>query len=360
MNTFGIALRITTFGESHGEGIGCVIDGLPAGLKIDEAFIESMMKRRAPGLNRFSTQRKEADKVQILSGVFEGISTGTPICLWIANTSSKSSDYENIKDIFRPGHADFTYFKKYGLRDYRGGGRSSARESAARVAAGAIAKLLLQEFNIQVRSGICSIGDVVGSEFDFEYAKNSEIYALDKQKEDAQKALIESAKNKHNSVGGVALIEASGLPVGLGEPLYHKLDGAIAEALMGLNAIKAVEIGDGILSSAQYGNEHNDEMDKKGFKTNHSGGILGGISNGNIVRVKAHFKPTPSIFLPQDTLDVNGKQQVCKIKGRHDPCVAVRGSVVAESMVALVIADMLLLHSTSQLSFLKKVYLSEL
>lgn len=360
MNTFGQALRVTTFGESHGEGIGCVIDGLPAGLKIDESFIESMMKRRAPGLNRFSTQRKEADRVQILSGVFQGLSTGTPIGLWIANTSSKSSDYDNIKDIFRPGHADFTYFKKYGVRDYRGGGRSSARESAARVAAGAIAKLLLQEFNIQVRSGICSIGDVVGSEFDFEYAKNSEIYALDKQKEDAQKALIESAKNAHNSIGGVALIEASDLPPGLGEPLYHKLDGAIAEALMGLNAIKAVEIGDGILSSTQYGSEHNDEMNEQGFKTNHSGGILGGISNGNTLRVKAYFKPTPSIFLPQDTLDVNGKQQVCKIKGRHDPCVAVRGSVVAESMIALVIADMLLLHSTSQLSFLKKVYLGEL
>ncbi|TLD97309.1 chorismate synthase [Helicobacter jaachi] len=356
MNTFGTAFRVTTFGESHGAGIGCVVDGVPAGLYIDEAFIESNMHRRAPGKNAYATGRKEADKVQILSGVFEGLSTGAPIGMWIANTNTKSSDYTNIKDIFRPGHADFTYFKKYGIRDYRGGGRSSARESAARVAAGSIAQMLLKTFNIRVQSGIYAIGGICADNIDFNYALNSEIYALDAAREEEQKQLIKQAKKAHNSIGGVALICADGLPAGLGEPLYNRLDGALALALMGLNAVKGVEIGDGIESSAQYGSEHNDEMDKKGFKTNHSGGILGGISNGNTLLVKAHFKPTPSIFLPQHTLDTAGKAQICHIKGRHDPCVAVRGSVVAEAMVSLVLADMLLLHSTSQLDFLKRVY----
>ena len=356
MNTFGKSFRVSTFGESHGEGIGCVIDGIPAGLHIDELFIESMMTRRAPGRNQYTTQRKESDKVQILSGVFEGLSTGTPIGMWIANTGTKSSDYANIKDIFRPGHADYTYFKKYGIRDYRGGGRSSARESVARVAAGAVAQMLLREFDINVQSGISSIGNITGKQYDFAYALKSEIYALDKECEESQKALIENAKRKHDSIGGSALIRVEGLPAGLGEPLYHRLDGALGEALMGLNAVKAVEIGDGIISCTQYGSEHNDQMDKNGFKSNHSGGILGGISNGNALLVKAHFKPTPSIFIPQETLDIHLQEQTCQIKGRHDPCVAVRGSIVAQAMVALVLADMLLLHATSQLCFLKKIY----
>lgn len=356
MNTFGIALRVSTFGESHGAGIGCIIDGVPAGLKIDEEFLRFNLQRRAPGRNLYSTQRKEPDNVQILSGVFEGVSTGTPIGLWVENMQSKSSDYENIKDIFRPGHADYTYFKKYGLRDYRGGGRSSARESVARVCAGAIAQMLLKEFGIKVQSGVSAIGAIQAQNLDFEYAQKSEICALDKECEQAQKDLIMQTKKAHNSIGGVVSIQASGLPAGLGEPLYHRLDGAIGEALLGLNAVKAVEIGDGILSSKQYGRKHNDEMNTHGYLSNHSGGVLGGISNGNILLIKAHFKPTPSIFLPQSTLDTQSREQTCLIKGRHDPCIAVRGSVVAESMVALVLADMLLLHSTSQLCFLKKVY----
>ena len=356
MNTFGVAFRVSTFGESHGKGIGCVIDGVPAGLAIDEAFLESAMRERAPGKNIYATARKEPDKVEILSGVFEGASTGTPIGLWVANTATKSSDYENIKDIFRPGHADFTYFKKYGVRDYRGGGRSSARESVARVAAGAIAKMLLRECGISVESGICAIGDIVAKEYDFSHARQSEIFALDKECEEAQKTLIASAKNAHNSIGGVTLIRACRLPAGLGEPLYHRLDGALADALMGLNAVKAVEIGDGVRSSTQYGNEHNDEMSAQGFTTNHSGGILSGISNGNTLVIKDHFKPTPSIFIPQHTLNTQNEEQICHIKGRHDPCVAVRGSVVAKAMVSLVLADMLLLHTTSQLTFIKKVY----
>ena len=356
MNTFGKAFRVSTFGESHGRGIGCVIDGVPAGLAIDEVFLESAMRERAPGRNAYATARKEPDKVEILSGVFEGLSTGAPIGLWIANTATKSSDYENIKDIFRPGHADFTYFKKYGVRDYRGGGRSSARESVARVAAGAIAQMLLKECCIKVESGICAIGDVWAKEYDFEYARESEIFALDKMCEDTQKTLIINAKNAHNSIGGVALIRVCGAPAGLGEPLYHRLDGALADSLMGLNAVKAVEIGDGVNVSAQYGHEHNDEMNAQGFMTNHSGGVLGGISNGNTLLLKAYFKPTPSIFIPQHTLNTQNEEQICHIKGRHDPCVAVRGSVVAKAMVSLVLADMLLLHTTSQLCFIKKVY----
>lgn len=356
MNAFGIAFRVSTFGESHGAGIGCVVDGVPAGLRIDEEFLHLNLQRRAPGRNLYSTQRKEPDNVQILSGVFEGMSTGAPIGLWVENTQSKSSDYEDIKDIFRPGHADYTYFKKYGLRDYRGGGRSSARESVARVCAGAIAHMLLKEFGIKVQSGVSAIGAIEAQNLDFEYAQKSEIYALDKQCEQAQKDLIAQTKKAHDSIGGVASIQASGIPAGLGEPLYHRLDGAIGEALLGLNAIKAVEIGDGILSSKQHGSKHNDEMNAQGYLSNHSGGVLGGISNGNTLLIKAHFKPTPSIFLPQNTLDTQSHEQTCLIKGRHDPCVCVRGSVVAESMVALVLADMLLLHSTSQLRFLKRVY----
>lgn len=356
MNTFGLMFRVSTFGESHGEGIGCVIDGVPAGLRIDEDFLQSQMNERAPGRNAYSTPRKEKDKVEILSGAFEGLSTGTPIGLWIANENKKSSDYSNIKDIFRPGHADYTYFKKYGIRDYRGGGRSSARESAARVAAGAIAQMLLRECGISVESGICAIGDIAGEEYDFEHAKQSEIFALDKNCEEAQKALINEVKKSHNSIGGVVLARACGMPAGLGEPLYHKLDSALASALMGLNAIKAVEIGDGIRSSTQLGSMHNDQMNAQGFMSNHSGGILGGISNGNTLMLKAYFKPTPSIFIPQNTLDTTLQEQTCHIKGRHDPCVAVRGSVVVKAMVALTLADMLLLHSTSQLSFIKKIY----
>lgn len=356
MNTFGQRLRVTTFGESHGAGIGCVIDGMPAGLEIDLAFLDSMMQRRSPGRNAFSTQRKESDKVEILSGVFEGQSTGASIALWVQNTAQKSHDYDNIKEIFRPGHADFTYFYKYGIRDYRGGGRSSARESAARVAAGAIAQMLLREFGIVIKSGISAIGDIEASEYDFAFALQSEIYALDYRIEEAQKALIQKVKNQHNSIGGVAIICVEHLPIGLGEPLYHKLDGALAESLMGLNAVKAVEIGDGILASRALGSDNNDQMNCSGFKSNHSGGILGGISNGEPLVVKVHFKPTPSIFLPQETLDIHQQEKICHIKGRHDPCVAIRGSVVAEAMVSLALADMLLLNTTSKLSHLKKIY----
>ncbi len=355
-NTFGKKFSFSTFGESHGKAIGCVVDGVPAGLNIDEAFIQSELDRRKPGQNQFATQRKEGDVVEILSGVFEGKSTGTPIALIIFNENQKSKDYTNIKDIFRPGHADFTYFHKYGLRDYRGGGRSSARETASRVAAGAIAKIMLNELGIVVQSGICSVGEIQASSHDFDYVKNSAIYALDKDVEEAQKEAILKAKNSHDSVGGVALIKVTNAPIGLGEPLYYKLDALLAEAMMGINGVKAIEIGDGFNSSSSNGSKNNDEISKDGFISNNSGGILGGISNGDDITFKVYFKPTPSIFIKQKTVDVNNDEQDFSLKGRHDPCIAVRGSVVAESMASLVIADMLLLNMSSKMENVKKIY----
>ena len=356
MNSFGARFKFTTFGESHGVALGCIVDGVPAGIKIDEEFIQSEMDRRKPGKTKYETQRKESDTIQILSGVFEGLSTGTPIAMVLYNENQKSNDYSNVKDLFRPGHADFTYFHKYGIRDYRGGGRSSARETAARVAAGAIAKLILKELDIKVESGICEVGGIKSENFDFEYAKQSEIFALDKDKEQIQKDVIKEAMTNHDSVGGVVLVKAIGVPIGLGEPMYHKLDGQIAEAMMGLNAVKAVEIGDGVESSRAKGSFNNDQITSQGFQTNHSGGILGGISNGDDILTKVYFKPTPSIFCEQKTVDINNTDTIYNLKGRHDPCVALRGSVVCESMMSLVLVDMLLLNMNSTIKNIKKVY----
>lgn len=356
MNSFGQKFRFSTFGESHGNALGCIVDGVPAGIKIDEKFIQAEMDRRRPGKNEFATARKEGDKVEILSGIFEGKTTGSPIAMVIFNENQKSKDYTNIKDLFRPGHADFTYFHKYGIRDYRGGGRSSARETAARVAAGSIAKLILAEVGVEIRSGIYAIDGIEGSSFDFDYAKTSAIYSLDKNKEDFQKEAILAAKNSHNSVGGVALVNVKNAPIGLGEPLYYRLDAQIAAAMMGINAVKAVEIGDGIEASKVKGYDNNDQIDKNGFKTNHSGGILGGISNGDDINVKVYFKATPSVFIKQDSIDIHNNEVSCELKGRHDPCVAVRGSIVAESMMSIVIADMLLLNMSSNINSIKKVY----
>ncbi len=356
MNSFGQRFKFTTFGESHGKALGCIVDGVPAGIKVDEEFIQSEMNRRKPGQNAYATARKEGDRVEILSGVFEGVTTGTPISMVIFNENQKSKDYTNIKDLFRPGHADFTYYNKYGVRDYRGGGRSSARETAARVAAGAIAKLMLNELNIEIQSGICEVDGIKGTKADFKFAKASEIFTLDKDKEDFQKEAILNAKKEHNSVGGVALVNVKNCPIGLGEPLYFKLDSQIANAMMSINAVKAIEIGDGIESVHEKGLDNNDEIRNEGFKTNHSGGILGGISNGDEINVKVYFKPTPSIFLKQETIDTHDNEVECELKGRHDPCVAIRGSVVAESMMALVLADMALLNMSSKIENVKKVY----
>lgn len=359
MNTFGKQFCFTTFGESHGRAIGCVVDGVPSGLAIDEAFIQSELDRRRPGQNKYATSRNEGDKVEILSGVFEGLSTGTPIAMVIFNENQKSNDYENVKDLFRPGHADFTYFHKYGFRDYRGGGRSSARETAARVAAGAIAKLLLSSLHVNVQSGICAIGGIEAQSYDFERVAKSEIYALDAHVEEAQKAKILEAKNAHDSIGGVALVQILGAPKGLGEPLYYKLDALLADAMMGINGVKGVEIGEGFHAATLKGSQNNDAITPEGFKSNNSGGILGGISNGDTITCKVYFKPTPSIFLEQHTIDKDANALTCNLKGRHDPCIAVRGSVVAESMAALVIADLLLLNMGSRLEYLQKIYLKQ-
>jgi len=348
VNSFGQKLKFSTFGESHGTAIGCLLDGVPAGLDIDEKFIQKELDRRKPGKSEFETARKEDDKVEILSGIFEGKSTGTPIAMIIYNTNQKSKDYSNIKDIFRPGHADFTYFHKYGIRDYRGGGRSSARETAARVAAGAIAKLMLNKLNIEILSGICEIGGIKSEIFNYEDAKKSIIYALDSKIEQKQKDAILKAKDKHDSIGGVSRVLIKGTPKGLGQPLYYKLDAILADAMMGINAVKAVEIGDGILSARSYGSQNNDEIRADGFCSNHSGGILGGVSNSDDIIINVYFKPTPSIFKEQHTVTTKNEEVDFSLKGRHDPCVA--------AMAALVICDMLLLNMGSTMDGITKYY----
>ncbi|OUT08404.1 chorismate synthase [Campylobacter concisus] len=354
MNTFGKKLTLTTFGESHGVAIGGVIDGLPAGLKIDTDFIQSELDKRRPGQSNFTTARDEADKIEIFSGVFDGMSTGAPIGFAIFNNNQKSNDYENLREIFRPGHADFTYFKKYGFRDHRGGGRSSARETAVRVAGGAFAQLLLNEFNIEILSGVLGIGKIFSDKIDFNFAKNSQIYALGN--EEAMKEVVNKARNDHDSVGAVVLSVVKNAPAGLGEPLYDKLDSALAAALMGINGVKAVEIGTGVKASETFGSVNNDEMDELGFLSNNAGGILGGISSGEDIVLKSHFKPTPSIFKEQKTLNLQGEVVDFELRGRHDPCIGIRGSVVATAMIRLVIADMLLLNASTKLENLKKIY----
>lgn len=355
MNSFGQRFRFTTFGESHGKAIGCIVDGVPAGLEIDEKFIQSELDRRKPG-GEFATARKEGDEVEILSGVFEGKSTGTPISMIIFNTNQKSRDYSNIKDLFRPGHADFTYHHKYGIRDYRGGGRSSARETAARVAAGAIAKLMLNEVGVIVESGVYSVENIKVESIDFDFAKSSLVYCLDKGQEDNFKAKIKSAKKEHDSIGGSVLVKIKKSPIGLGEPIYYKMDSLLADAMMSINGVKAIEIGEGCEASDLKGSQNNDEITSKGFCSNHSGGILGGITNGDDIDIKVYFKPTPSIFKPLKTIDIHGEDAELKLEGRHDPCIAIRGSIVAESMAACVVADMLLLNLGRTIDGVKKAY----
>ncbi|EGZ6138843.1 TPA: chorismate synthase [Campylobacter coli] len=359
MNTFGTRLKFTSFGESHGVAVGCVIDGMPAGVKFDEEFLQSELDKRKGG-SKFATPRKEGDKAQVLSGVFEGYTTGHPIAIVVFNENAHSKDYDNLKDLFRPAHADFTYFYKYGIRDHRGGGRSSARESVARVAGGAVAAMLLREFGICVQSGVFGVGRFVSNlkeeELDFEFAKQSEIFCLDPNLEDEFKKEILSARNSKDSVGASVYTRAKGMLVGLGEVLYDKLDSKLAHALMGINAVKAVEIGEGINASKMRGSQNNDALKGGEFLSNHSGGILGGISNGENLILKTYFKPTPSIFLKQSSMDKFGNDLEFELKGRHDPCVGVRGSVVVSAMVRLVLADCLLLHASANLNNLKNAY----
>ncbi|EHR5126865.1 chorismate synthase [Campylobacter upsaliensis] len=361
MNTFGTRLKMTSFGESHGKAIGVVIDGMPSNVKFDEEFLQKELDKRKGG-SKFATPRKESDEAEILSGVFEGFTTGQPIAMLFRNENTRSKDYSELKSLFRPSHADFSYFQKYGTRDYRGGGRSSARESVARVAAGAVAAMLLREFNVEVLSGVFGVGECVSTlknnEFDFKFANKSEIFCLDRNLEENFKQEILEAKKAKDSVGAAVFTKVSGVRAGLGEVLYDKLDSKLAHALMGINAVKAVEIGSGISSSQKRGSQNNDSMQNGKFLSNHSGGILGGISNGDLIELKSYFKPTPSIFLAQKTINEEGENVLCELSGRHDPCVGIRGSVVANAMVRLVIADALLLNASANLHHLKAIYRS--
>ncbi|QCD53440.1 chorismate synthase [Campylobacter sp. RM16192] len=354
MNSFGRKLILTTFGESHGAAIGGVLDGFPAGVKIYEEFLQGELDKRKPGQSKFATARKEGDKIEILSGIFEGVSTGTPIGFVIYNENQKSKDYENLREIFRPGHADYTYFKKYAIRDHRGGGRSSARETAVRVAGGAFAQILLNEFGVKVESGVSGVGTVKAQKFDFDVAGNSEIFALDK--ENLMMDEILKAKQAHDSVGASVVTRILNAPAGLGEGLYDKLDARLAAAMMGINGVKAVEIGEGVEASAMLGSENNDCMNEAGFLSNHAGGILGGMSTGAEILITTHFKPTPSIFLAQQTQNIHGENAICELRGRHDPCIGIRGSVVATAMARLVIADFMLLNLACNLEKLKTIY----
>ena len=380
MNTFGKRFALSSFGESHGVAIGGVIDGMPSNVEINLEFFQNEMSKRKPG-GKYATNRKEDDELRILSGVFEEngklFSTGASIGFVIENTSQHSKDYENIKELFRPGHGDFGYFAKWGIRDYRGGGRASARETAVRVAGGAFAQLLLNHFGIEVKSGVLNVGEIgVGSvssgyaellgAVDFENAENSEIFALLPECEASQKELIKSCKDSGESVGASVLSVAKGLFAGLGEPMYDKLDSKIAEAMMNINGVKAVEIGAGVTASKLRGSENNDELlpASKGefgamraeFGSNNAGGVLAGISSGADLVVLSHFKPTPSIFSEQRTINKRGEAVKFALVGRHDPCIGVRGSVVATAMMRLVLADMLLLGASSRLEMLKRAW----
>ena len=378
MNTFGKRFALSSFGESHGVAIGGVIDGMPSNVEINLEFLQNEMSKRKPG-GKYATNRKEDDELRILSGVFEEngklFSTGASIGFVIENTSQHSKDYENIKELFRPGHGDFGYFAKWGIRDHRGGGRASARETAVRVAGGAFAQLLLNHFGIEVKSGVLSVGEIGRAEggyaellgaVDFENAENSEIFTLLPECEARQKELIKSCKDSGESVGASVLSVAKGLFAGLGEPMYDKLDSKIAEAMMSINGVKAVEIGAGVAASKLRGSENNDELLPAGnggfgamkaeFGSNNAGGVLAGISSGADLVVLSHFKPTPSIFSEQRTINKRGEAVKFALVGRHDPCIGVRGSVVATAMMRLVLADMLLLGASSRLEMLKRAW----
>ena len=344
-NTFGQLFTVTTFGESHGPALGCIIDGCPPGLSISEADIQTDLDRRRPGTSRHVTQRREADEVEILSGVFEGRTTGTPIALLIRNTDQRSKDYGNIAQQFRPGHADYTYWHKYGTRDYRGGGRSSARETAARVAAGAIAKKWLSEqFDTEITAYVTQIGEKAIAFEGLEHIGCNPFFAANASQIDELENYMDSIRKSLDSVGAKLTVEARNVPVGLGEPVFDRLDADIAHALMSINAVKGVEIGAGFASVAQRGSEHGDELTPEGFLSNHAGGILGGISTGQTISANFAIKPTSSIATPRRSIDINGQAVEIATHGRHDPCVGLRAAPIAEAMLALVLMDHALRH----------------
>ncbi len=355
-NRFGTLFQYTTFGESHGPAIGCVVDGVPPRIPLSEADIQPFLDARKPGQSRHTTQRREADEVQILSGVFEGMTTGTPIGLLIHNTDQKSKDYGDIKDKFRPGHADFTYQEKYGIRDYRGGGRSSARETAMRVAAGAVARKVLEAQigeQVKIRAAVVQVGtekiQVPSDEWNWDQVTQNPFFCPDAKTADGWAAYLDSVRKAGSSAGALVEVHVSGIPAGLGAPVYDKLDSDIAKAMMSINATKAVEIGDGFDSVALGGEDNADEIrigadGNADFQSNHAGGILGGISSGQDIVARVAFKPTSSILTSRQTIDKDGNETDIITKGRHDPCVGIRGVPVVEAMMACVLADHWLRH----------------
>lgn len=344
-NTFGKLFTVTSFGESHGKAIGCIVDGCPPGIEISEADLQIDLDRRKPGTSRYTTQRKEADEVEILSGVFEGKTTGTPIGLIIKNTDQRSKDYSNIANTFRPAHADYAYNQKYGFRDYRGGGRSSARETAMRVAAGAIAKKYLkQAFGIEIHGYLSQLGPIKIEKIDMSIVNDNPFFCPDADKIVEMENYMKALNKEGDSIGAKISVVASNVPPGLGEPIFDRLDAELAHAFMSINAVKGVEIGAGFDSIEQKGTEHRDEMTPEGFLSNNAGGVLGGISTGQDIVAHMALKPTSSIHLPGKSIDTSGNAIEVSTKGRHDPCVGIRATPIAEAMMAMVIIDHLMRH----------------
>jgi chorismate synthase len=344
-NTFGKLFTVTSFGESHGAALGCIIDGCPPGMALSEADLQIDLDRRKPGTSRYTTQRKEDDAVRILSGVFEGKTTGTPIGLLIENTDQRSKDYGNIKDTFRPAHADYTYSQKYGFRDYRGGGRSSARETAMRVAAGAIAKkYLFERYGVTVRGYLSQLGAITVDFKQWKSVEENAFFSPDPDKVSELENYMQQLIKDGDSIGAKITVVAEGLPPGWGEPIFDRLDADIAHGMMSINAVKGVEIGAGFASVAQRGSEHRDEITPQGFLSNNAGGILGGISSGQDIVVNIALKPTSSLHLPGRSIDTQGNSIEVITKGRHDPCVGIRATPIAEAMLALVLMDHALRH----------------
>jgi chorismate synthase len=348
-NSFGKLFTVTGFGESHGPAIGCTVDGCPPGLELSEADLQGDLDRRRPGKTRFVTQRKELDKVKILSGVFEGKTTGTPIAMIIENTDQRSKDYGNIMHQFRPAHADYTYHQKYGFRDYRGGGRSSARETAMRVAAGGIAKKYLkQQYGIEIQGYLAQLGPVKIEKLDWDFIETSAFFCPDPDKEQAIEDYMKALKG--NSIGARINVIAHNVPPGLGEPIFDRLDAEIAHAMMSINAVKGVEIGAGFESVTQKGTEHRDEITPEGFLSNNAGGILGGISSGQDILVSIALKATSSLSIPGRSVNTDGEPVEVVTKGRHDPCVGIRATPIAEAMLAIVLMDHMLRHRAQNMN----------
>ena len=354
-NSIGKLFTVTGFGESHGPAIGCIVDGCPPGLELSETDLQNDLDRRKPGKSRHTTQRREADEVQILSGVFEGRTTGAPIGLIIHNTDQRSKDYSKIMDRFRPGHADYTYQQKYGIRDYRGGGRSSARETAMRVAAGGIAKKYLRaKLGTEIRGYLAQLGPIELQLQDWEAVEQNPFFCPQPDKVAELEAYMDALRKEGNSIGARVNVVASGVPPGLGEPIFDRLDADIAHAMMSINAVKGVEIGAGFASVAQKGTEHRDEITPQGFRSNRAGGVLGGISSGQDILVSIALKPTSSIRLPGDTVDIHGQPVEVITTGRHDPCVGIRATPIAEAMLALVLMDHYLRHRAQNVDVVSK------